>query len=277
MRRATDSRRHESGVTLIELIVAIVVMGVLVTLSGMFVRGQVDAYLDIGQRADLADQADTAMRRIMRDLQSAVPNSVRVTGSFLEFVPIRDAGRYRAQKGVPADNELDFTSAADNSFEVFGPGVTVVAGDQLVISNLGIAGADYYAGDTRRPLTSTGSNLSVLAFNIAGGQFPFSSAQNRFQIAMPPVSYAYEAATRTLWRYSGYAIQSAQPASIAGLDALPGVTKAALATDVDVPNSFFSYGAAALTRNAIVSVRLTLSRNGESVTLFQQINVFNSP
>lgn len=277
MRRATDIGSAESGVTLIELVVAIVVMGILVTLSGMFVRGQVDAYLDIGVRADLTDQADTAVRRIMRDLQSAVPNSVRVSGNFLEFVPIRDAGRYRAQKGVPADNELDFTNPADNSFEVFGPGVTVSAGDQLVISNLGIVGADYYAGDTRRPLTSTGSNLSTLTFNIAAGQFPFSSPQNRFQVAMPPVTYAYEAATRTLWRYSGYAIQSAQVTTIAGLDGLAGVTKAALATDVDVPNSFFSYGAAALTRNAIVSVRLTLSRNGESVALFQQINVFNSP
>lgn len=277
MRRETDPLRRQRGFTLVEMIVAIVVMGVLSGVISMFVRNQVTAYSDVTQRADLADQADTAVRRIMRDLQSAVPNTVRVSGNFLEFVPIRDAGRYRAQQGAVGDDELDFANAADNSFEVFGPGVTVLAGDQLVISNLGIAGADYYAGDTRRPLTSTGAGLAALTFNVAGGQFPFASPQNRFQVAMPPVTYAFDAATRTLWRYTGYAIQAAQVTTIAGLDALPGVARAALATDVDVGNSFFSFGAAALQRNAIVSVRLTLARNGETVALFQQVNVFNSP
>ena len=49
------------------------------------------------------------------------PNSVRVDGNgrFMEFVPIRDAGRYRVEVGASAgDDPLDFTNAADSSFDV---------------------------------------------------------------------------------------------------------------------------------------------------------------
>lgn len=277
----TDNSRAQRGVTLVEMVVAIVVTGILVALTSMFLRNQITSYTDVALRADLADEADTAVRRIMRDFRSAVPNSLRGSASVVEFVPMRDGGRYRAEAGttagLSATNHLDFSSSTDNSFEVLGPGVTVQAGDLLVIQNLGIAGADFYAGDTRRALTSTGTGLATLTYTVGASQFPFSSAQSRFQVATTPVTYAFEAATRTLWRYSGYPIQSAQVTTIAGLDALAGVSKAALATDVDVANSSFSYTAAALSRNGIISVRLTLSRNGESVTLFQQANVFNSP
>jgi MSHA biogenesis protein MshO len=277
MHRETDTPFRQTGVTLVEMIVAIVVMGILVAITSMFVRNQVTSYTDVAARADLADEADTAVRRLTRDLQAALPNSVRVSGNFMEFVPIRDAGRYRAQKGVPADNELDFTSSTDNSFEAFGPPVTVANGDQLVINNLGIAGADFYAGDTRRALAAPFGALNTLTYTVGASQFPFASSQSRFQVVSTPVTYAFDAANRTLWRYSGYAIQPAQVVTLAGLDGLAGVTKVALATDVDAANSSFSYAAAALQRNAIVSIRLVLTRNGESVTLFEQVNIFNSP
>ena len=277
MHRETDFPFRQTGVTLIEMIVAIVVMGILVAITSMFVRNQVITYTDVAARADLADEADTAVRRLTRDLQAALPNSVRVSGNFMEFVPIRDAGRYRAQKGVPADNELDFTSSTDNSFEVFGPPVTVANGDQLVINNLGIPGATIYDLSSSCDLVAPFGTLNTLTYPPGCWQGRYPSSQGRFQVVSRPVTYAFEAATRTLWRYSGYAIQSGQVTTIAGLDALAGVTKAALATDVDVANSAFSFAAAALQRNAIVSIRLVLTRNGESVTLFEQVNIFNSP
>lgn len=107
MHRAIECR--QSGVTLIELIVVIVVTGILVGIVGMFGRGQIQAYLDVASRAALADAGDTALRRIARELQAALPNSVRVSGNYLEFVPISDAGRYRAESGGgPGDDWLDF-------------------------------------------------------------------------------------------------------------------------------------------------------------------------
>ena len=160
MRRASDFRSFPAaarGFTLVEMIIAIVITGILVSIVGMFGRRQIDSYIDVSNRADLADAADTALRRIARDLQAALPNSVRqdATGNFLEFVPIRDAGRYRAELGGGAsDDPLDFTSGSDNSFDVFGPPVTISAGDQLVIFNLGQTGSDDHAGTSRRAATA---------------------------------------------------------------------------------------------------------------------------
>lgn len=274
MRRVTDfpSPRYLRGVTLVEMIVAIVVTGILVSIVSMFTRNQITSYFDVANRSELADTADTALRRMARELQGALPNSVRVSGTFMELVPIKDAGRYRAQTGGGgSDDPLDFISNND-SFDVFGPPVTVQAGDQLVVYNLGIPGSDVYSGSTRRSLSGTGS-LSKLT--ISGAPFPLASPQNRFQIVGGPVSYVCDLASGTLWRYSGYAFQSAQPVLLATLNGLTGVIPARLATNVSA--CAFSYASGVLQRNGLVSISITLTGNGESVTLLHQVDLVNTP
>lgn len=264
---------RQRGFTLVEMIVSIVIAGFLVSMVAMFGRGQIEAYLDVGNRAQLADEADTAWRRIGRDLQSALPNSVRQNGDFLEFVPIRDAGRYRADvDSTGAGDFLDFSSTTDNSFAVLGPGVTVAAGDQLVIFNLGQTGSDVYAGTSRRAIsTAAGSNLSSLQYTLgAFGQFSLASPQNRFQIVGGPVTYQCNVAAGTLLRHSGYAFAAIQPTAFGA-----GATSAVLANDVSACS--FSYLPAVLQRNGMVAVRLALTRNGETVELLHQIDVLNTP
>lgn len=256
---------RQTGVTLIEMIVAMVVVGILAALASMFGRTQIDAYFDVARRTALADRADTALRRIGRELQAALPNSVRVAtsggNSYLELVPIKDAGRYRAEG---TGNPLDFSAAAD-SFDVLGPGVTVSAGDELVIYNLGQTGSDVYQGSNRRALSTTGSNLTSLAFS--GGIFPFASPQNRFHIVGGPVTY--ECAGGVLRRRWGYAYASAQPTAFAaGNSAIlaDGVTACSIA-----------FVAGPLTRNGLVAISLTLAEGDESVTLMHQVDILNSP
>ncbi|MBS1144447.1 MAG: ral secretion pathway protein [Proteobacteria bacterium] len=261
--------RHERGFTLVEMIISIVITGIVVSMVAMFGRGQIGAYMDATNRAELADAADTALRRIARELQSALPNSVRQSGNFLEFVPIHDAGRYRAEvNSTGGGNILDFTSNTDASFEVLGPTVTVLVGDQLVIYNLGLPGSDVYAGTSRRAATA-GSGLSTITFAPAGVQFPLASPQSRFQVVGSPVTY--ECAGGSLLRHSGYGFQAAQPVAFG---ALGGVT-AVIADNVSACS--FNYAPAVLQRNGLVVMRLTLTRNGESVELLHQVDVQNTP
>ena len=264
---------RSTGFTLVEMIVSIVIAGILLSMVAMFGRRQIDAYIDVGNRAQLADEADTALRRIARDLQSALPNSVRQSGSYIEFVPIRDAGRYRADvDNSGLGNFLDFTSSTDNSFDVLGPAVNVAAGDQLVIFNLGQTGSDVYAGTSRRAISSGAGSVSSLQYTLGGlGQFPLASPQNRFQIVGGPVTYQCNAAPAggTVLRHSGYAFAGSQPTSFAG------ATSAVLVGDVTDCN--FSYSPAVLQRNGLVVLRLTLKRNGESVELLHQVDVLNTP
>lgn len=262
---------RSTGFTLVEMIVSIVIAGILVSMVAMFGRRQVDAYLDVSNRAQLADEADTALRRIGRDLQSALPNSVRQSGDFLEFVPIRDAGRYRADVNSTGGGDyLDFTSTTDNSFDVLGPAVTVAAGDQVVIFNLGQTGSDVYAGTSRRAIATGAGSATSLQYTLGGlGQFPLASPQNRFQIVGGPVTYQCNVAGGAILRHSGYAFAGTQPTTFAG------AMSAVLVGDVTACS--FSYLPAVLKRNGLVVLRLTLTRNGESVELLHQVDVLNTP
>lgn len=278
MRHASDFRPlgAERGFTLVEMIIAIVITGILVAMVSMFGRRQIDSYLDIANRAELSDAADTALRRIARDLQSALPNSVRPNADpaqFLEFVPIRDAGRYRADIGGGAgDDPLEFSNNSDGSFDVFGPPVTIGAGEQLVIFNLGQDGSDVYAGSSRRSATE-GANLTKVTFAPAGTQFPLASPQNRFQIVGTPVTYecaadAANPANGRLIRHWDYGW--AQPPAFGA-----GTQAAVLVGNVAACS--FRYVSGVLQRNGMVVLRLTLSRNDESVELLHQVDVLNTP
>lgn len=255
------------------MIVSIIIAGILVSMVAMFGRGQIEAYIDVTNRAELSDAADTALRRIARDLQAALPNSVRnASPDLLEFVPIRDAGRYRADVGTGGTgNILDFTSSSDSSFDVLGPGVTIGAGEELVIYNLGQAGSDVYAGTSRRSATP-GAALTVVTFAPGGVQFPFGSPSSRFQIVAQPVTYQCDVAAGVLRRLTGYGFKVAQPLLPADFS---GASSAILVNDVSACS--FSYTPAVLQRNGLAVLRLTLTRNGESVQLLHQVAVLNTP
>lgn len=279
MRRAFEFRPFltvDRGFTLVEMIIVIVITGILVSMVSMFGRRQIEAYVDVGNRAELADAADTALRRIGRDLQSALPNSVRHSGNFLEFVPIADAGRYRADvDNAGAGDIFDFASATDGSFDVLGPTVNIAAGEQLVIFNLGQPGSDVYQGSSRRAATA-GSGLSKVTFAPAGVQFPLASPQRRFQVVSGPVTYecAANAANPelgTVIRRAGYGFQISQ----SGSPWSQGGTASVLVNNVAACS--FSYTPAVLQRNGLVVLKLTLTRNSESVQLLHQVDVLNTP
>ena len=73
----------------------ITITGIIAAMVAVFIRSPIDAYVATARRAMLTDIADTAARRITRELQAALPNSARVdgTGRFLEFVPIVAAAK----------------------------------------------------------------------------------------------------------------------------------------------------------------------------------------
>ena len=51
------------------------------------------------RRAALTDTADTAVRRMARDIRKALPNSIRQTSDqCVEFIPTKTGGRYRVEE-----------------------------------------------------------------------------------------------------------------------------------------------------------------------------------
>lgn len=278
---------HRSrGFTLIEAIAVIVITGIIASVVAVFIRAPVEGYFDTVRRAQLTDTADTALRRISRDLRLALPNSIRVTSigskTYLEFLMTRAGGRYRAEcesatSGDPlifGDASAYACEAADNgSFDVIGPPVAVAAGDQIVVYNLGTAGADAYAGDTRRAYAGAAGQVGNIQYG--GGPFPLASPGRRFHIVETPVTYECDSsnpAGGSLRRYWGYSIVSAQPSPPSG-----GTTVSALLAD-QVTACVFTYDPnVANLRTGLVSLQIVLTSAGENVRLFHQVHVSNVP
>lgn len=250
-----------AGFTLVELVIVIVVMAILGGISVSFIKNSLLTYTNSEAYYQLADQADLSLRRMSRDVRNSLPNSVWVSssGNYVEFVPIKAGGRYQ-------QDSLDFVTAND-TFSVLGEPVNVESGDQLVIYNLGIPGADAYAGDTLRSLTTTGSNLTSLTFS--GAALPLPSPANRFYVVNGAAFYVCDVANRRLLRYSGYALPSAHPSSFTGLT--PSVVTE------DVTACSFTYSEGVMQHTGVVTARLELSRNGGVVRLINLMNVVNSP
>ena len=91
--RPSNPRR---GFTLVELIVTLVLFGLMAATLVVFLRPAVDSWLAVRTRSALASDADHALRRMLRDVRAAVPNSIRTPGTqCFELVPTGGGGRYR--------------------------------------------------------------------------------------------------------------------------------------------------------------------------------------
>jgi MSHA biogenesis protein MshO len=91
----------QAGFSLMEMVVVILLLGVLGASFGLFIVPMVKGYNAVAQRAALVDTAESALRRMARDIRISVPNSVRVAtpaggGFALEMVPTVDGGRFCA-------------------------------------------------------------------------------------------------------------------------------------------------------------------------------------
>ncbi|MES2024950.1 MAG: prepilin-type N-terminal cleavage/methylation domain-containing protein [Pseudomonadota bacterium] len=287
------SARSLRGFTLVEMVIVIAITGIIAAIVAVFIRAPVQGYVDTVSRAELADEADTAVRRMSRDLRLALPNSIRVSNVgndvYLEFLLTRTGGRYLAEEdGVLNGDILSFTDASDRVFRVVGPLATgaqqIVAGDEVVIYNLGVGQAPANAYDcsvscNRAEVASANSTARTITLtnNPFALQVPtMRSPGNRFQVVSTPVTYACNLAVGTLTRFDRYGIQAAQPLN-ANAAPLSGAANGLLATNVT--GCAFNYATLANVRSALVGITLSMRRDASSgeVTLFHQLHVDNTP
>lgn len=276
MRHTTHfSLGHQRGFTLVELVMVIAIMGVIGAVVAVFMRSPIDAYFDSARRAALTDVADTAVRRITRDVRKALPNSLRVSTApaapCMEFIPTRTAGRYRTVDAA-AGTSLDFT-APDTTFNMLGQNSLLPAdqqirvGDTIAIYNLGqgIAGADAYVGDNTATVTGVTDGVET-AIAITSRQFPFESGSMRFHVI--PVEEQVVAYVCT----GGNLRRTVTTGSFASSCPATGPV---LATNVQ--SCTFVYNGSDLQRNGLVQIQLNISSNNETVSLYHEVHVNNSP
>ena len=293
----TFIRPRQRGFTLIELIVVIIITAIVAGMVTVFIRAPIQSYLDVSARAELADAADLASRRITRDVRLALPNSVRVkstsSGSFLELLLTKTGGRYLSEDDpntIPG-NVLafdPFTPGNQDVFTIVGAAPSgvqaIVPGDFIVVNNLGdqppVDAYDCSGQCNRAQVASiSGTNVTLVKNPFVEQTPSMPSLSYRFQVVSTVVTYhcAPNAnGTGTLTRYAGYVIKADQPVSTA---ALTGAPSAALMANQVAACAFFFDTLPNLQRG-LVSVRLTLGApggNAGQITLLQQAQVNNSP
>lgn len=265
---------HSQGFTLIEVIMVIVITGILGAMVAVFIKKPVEAYFDSARRAALTDVADTAVRRMSRDIRKALPNSVRTpTNQCVEFIPTKTGGRYRAEtNGTGAGDILNFT-AADGSFDMLGLNSAlpaeqqIVAGDVIAVYNLGPGINDAYAGNNTSAVSgiAAGALANETNISITSKLFPLTSGSNRFHV-IPNAEkvVAFVCSGGKLYRTASNSFVSACP-----------TTGDILANNVSSCN--FVYNGSDLQRNALVQLTVQFTDSGETVSLYHEIHVNNTP
>ena len=291
-------RRVQRGFTLVEAIIVIAIIGVIGGIVAVFIRLPVQNYADSVARAEVADEADLALRRMARELRMALPNSIRLSadGSAIEFLLTRSGGRYLALEDNLAGTYpiLDFSKPANTTVTLLGRlSQPIAAGDFFVVYNLGsgMAPADAWgAGSTDRNIarvkTALAGGVALPVLELVDNPFASQSVSmpspdNRYQIVSGPVTYSCARASDNalvLTRYAGYGISASQVNPPMGASAV-----APLSRRVGNCAGIFTYETAAQ-RSALVNITLELAARTvagtaatSSIRLVHQVHVDNTP
>lgn len=288
MRRRDNhpSPNRYAGFTLAELVIVLALTGVVAAVAAVFIVQPMQGYRDMSARSRLVAQAESALQKLEYDIHHALPNSIRVNGGAIEMLNIADGARYRDGPGTPASTNngttrLEFNKQ-DQEFNLLGNFVNLGNGSYpyyLSIYNTGQSGADAYsASGSSGVLAGPGFTVSTDVASEAhitlnsGYQFSFQSPQKRLYVVDQAIGYLCSGGNVT--RYAGYNFKDGQPPSASRFT--DGNTSAGLLTE-NVSSCQFSYSAGTATRGGVVTIRLELSGNNETVSLLHQVHVENAP
>lgn len=271
----------QSGFTLVELVMVIVLLGVLGAGLTSFLRPAVQSFADTRRRAELTDMADLALRQMAQDIRRAVPNSlIRHSQTCLQIVPTKGGGRYRMADDPAGGSAWLDTTAPVSQFDVLTPlttGEIPAADDWIVIGNQNTG--DVYAGINREQVSAVltpGPANGLYEHRITlktAKQFPEGYDGGRFLVVAnneQSVFYSCvipsDGSTGRLYRtVAGFGATAASCSS----------TGALVATDVE--QCVFTYNVGATQQSGLVWMQVQLLRDGERITLSRSTHVENAP
>lgn len=276
------------GFTLVELVVVIMITGIMAGSIAVFFVPAINTYFDARRRAEMTDTADTALRRMARDVRRAVPNSIRIVGgTCFELVPTTAGGLYRRAADIDTAGEdpLDIAQP-DVSFDVLSQlSATPAAGDFVVIGNQN--GNDVYAGTNRGTVgawaaATTPAELATREGRItltAATQFPAGYDGGRFQVVAAgeaSVFYVCSGTGVAGGNGTGQLRRLVRAFNAAAPVACPPGGEL-LASGVSACTFVYSANPSATQGAGFLSMRLELTAGGEIMALSSGAHVSNVP
>ena len=273
------------GFTLIELVVAITLLGIVGSMVSVFLGNTMEGYAALSRRDDLQNSMRMAVERISRELRHALPNSVCTDdgsgcnnpGSIVYFIRTVDAGEYQTRSGNynsgQARAPLPIAPATASNFDVLsGNNINAAAGQWVVVYNTDNSDI-YNSGSQRQQIAGITSkdtdgvapdDISVIQFSSAVS-FPTHSPSHRFHVIENNV---------TLFYLQGTNLYRAQSSFGSPATANPGTEKLLLQ---NVSACTFTYIPGSLLRSGLLRIDIRVNNGKESLQMIHEAQVYNAP
>lgn len=156
----------QKGFTLIEIIAALVITGILAAVAGMAIVQTVKGYMTVKDNSTATQEAQLAMSRINREIIELT----RITSSASNItLPIMNVSQVDAGGSVIGQRTIGFDSASNAVKVAFNS--TDVANGDIIINNVSSLTFTYYKGDTAytswSPSTMKDTDLSAIDVSLS--------------------------------------------------------------------------------------------------------------
>ena len=276
--------KTQTGFTLIEMITVIVLLGIIAGILTPFIAKAMQAYTHSKARATLVDKGRLALERLSREVRQAVPNSLSVLsgGMGIEFVRSRAGGRYVERfddfgTEFSRVNRRFRRNANLTQLYAVGTGLGFSAGDVLVIGNT--SPAELQVGNTAVALTGITATTAVGPGNdgtnngqilsFAGHQFAVESPGRHFSIADRTVEVGLLGSNLRWFTASGLGNYDGA-VNWSGSD--PSLTDG-----VSAVSFVYAPGTPQSTGVLRIDLQLTDATTGQSIRLYREVHVRNTP
>lgn len=262
--KTDDMARHantQSGFTLIELIIVVVLLGIIGVMGAEFISQAFKGFFDTDIRMEMYEEGKSAMVRMEREIHIAVPNAVQINGNGIEIGVVDE----NAMAGVFGQYSETHPTGGTTITDRTGP---LPVNTLVSIYN---TSWDVFADSSRiYSVASVSGNQMTLSETIG----PASPYGRYYAVRPEAVRFYVDTVSHTLYRTTA-PVTAANPLGAFATVPAPPI----LARDVFQISGlpFFTYEPGTSTRNSVVVIHFAITRNGETVNFHKEVQIRNVP
>lgn len=264
----------QAGFTLIEMVMVIVILGVIGTAGADFIADIFRGFSQTNSRLAIYEEGKDALVRMERELHNMLPNAICVVANTGNCVSDGTAGkeirfgmileevmRSQGLMGAYSESAIEFPQPSPASLTDVNAAAVARVDD--IVSLYNTSWNSFVTGGKLFKITAVAGNK----MNFGGQALTSPSPQRRYYIVDRCVSYRWDDASNTLFRSVGTVAENGVNFS--------GSVEYPLAKNVE--DFRFYYMAPSLSRNGIISVVFTMTKDDHDIVMHKEIHVKNVP